>query len=62
MLLQLKDGSGHLNHCVAIWNGEIFDFNQPRTLKLSKEGLDECCLGDATFASVLKGFQLERRA
>ena len=59
-VVQLKDSSGFLNHCVAIAGGFVFDFNKVHALPLSPEALDACCLGDATYASVVKGFSLTR--
>ena len=57
-VVQLRDSAGNIEHCVSIVSGWIFDTNKEHAIKLSKEGLDACCLGGATFAGFQAGFQL----
>ena len=57
-VVQIKDSTGNIEHCVSIVSGWIFDTNKKHAIKLSKEGLDACCLGGATFAGFQAGFQL----
>lgn len=57
-VVQLRDSAGNIEHCVSIVSGWIFDTNKKHAIKLSKEGLDACCLGGATFAGFQAGFQL----
>ena len=59
-VVQLKDSTGNLQHCVAIASGWIFDTNKKHAVKLSQAGLDACCLGEATFAGFQSGFRLLR--
>ena len=49
------------NHCVAICDGWVFDFNEPRALRMQDvAALDACCLHGAEYVAVYAGFQLTR--
>ena len=48
-LLQIYDSSGDSTHTVAIVGDLIFDANASSPRPLSDEGLNACCLGEATF-------------
>jgi len=58
-VMQIVDSGGDISHCVSMTSdGWLFDSNKSQALPLTQSGLDACCLGDATFASVFKGFHL----
>ena len=57
-VMQVEDSKGFINHCIAVYDGWIFDANKPHAVPLSPEGLDACCLGGAHFKRVLAGFRL----
>jgi len=59
-VVQLEDSEGNIRHCVAACGGWLFDPNKPRALPLDANGLDACCLDDATFVKAYAGFQLVR--
>ena len=61
-MVQLRDSSGNLRHCVASARGWLFDPNKTSAVQLSRAGLDACCLGAATFHSIIGGFRLVRTA
>ena len=61
VVIQLLDSQLNLRHCIALTcDGWLFNSNRPRALPLSRSGLDECCLGGASFSSVYDGFALVR--
>ena len=51
-IVQLSDSNRDNRHAVAIAGEWIFDSNKHHALPLSKESLDACCLGRATFSHV----------
>ena len=60
-VMQIVDSLGDISHCVTmIDDGWLFDSNKAHALPLTRSGLDDCCLGDATFRGVVKGFHLVR--
>jgi hypothetical protein len=59
VVMQIRDSSRFIGHCIAAVDGWLFDPNKPHALQLSAKSLDDCCLRDATFVSVVKGFRLE---
>lgn len=59
-VLQIEDSEGDPRHCVGVCGEWLFDPNKPYAVPLGVSGLDECCLGGATFAKAHAGFQLVR--
>ena len=56
-LFSLEGSDGKKDHCVAIYNGFIFDSNVPRAMELSQSALDLCCSSDdrrSTFVRVVR--------
>ena len=49
-VVQLSASDGDNTHVVGIAGDWIFDSNRHHALPLSKESLDACCIGRATFS------------
>ena len=61
--MQIVDSYGDISHCVTMTDdGWIFDSNKAYALPLTKSGLNDCCLSDATFRRVIKGFHVVHSA
>ena len=65
-VVQIEDSDKNISHCVAAYNGWLFDSNKPRAVPLDAAGLDACCLQEpgrtATFNRAYRCFKLERAA
>ena len=62
-VMQIVDSLGDISHCVTMTDdGWLFDSNKAHALPLTQSGLDDCCLRDATFSGVVKGFHLVHAA
>jgi len=52
VLVSLKANFFHLHHVVAVWNNNIFDSSEKRSLPLNRASFDLICGGSGSF----KGF------
>ena len=64
IVYQIKDSSGYIDHCVAKavdshGRGWLCDMNQGY-VPLTTEGLDACCISDATFVGIVRCFSLTK--